>query len=724
MHRVGERTLRFAEGTLGAIELEQGSSLAEPGLLCRDNQHVLVCFAIRDAPGKERALPRTDPLAALVDETRLDASAMCFCLQGVTSCHGALGAAQADVTSQLELARAAPAKERLLGSRIDRSRRHAFAAYSRRGRLADCHDLGLPLSSASPLDHSVLETDRHRYAVVAPLAEGGMGAIYLGRRVSAGPSSGGHDRQAADVVLKQLLPEHTSDPKLIAMFLREARLTASLDHPNIVRTLDLVNAGEDYFMVMEYVRGGDLRSLLRRAKRRQCKLTVESALHIVSEVLAALEYAHGKKTLDGSSLGLIHRDVSPSNILLGSNGVVKLTDFGIAKAPTQGSVVFKVKGKVGYMAPEQARGEPVDLRTDLFAIGVVLYEVLVGERLFVGNALSPPAVIFAQPIKAPSRKRPEVGAELDAIVLRALSLDPNGRFSSAREFQSAILRVVERSGRRLGTLSLSEDLRRTCGDDSSSWLNLDVPPQATLDGGGTIVESVDGTGVILTDEEDDEFNDRPISIRPHLPPAKELTSVIPVGEDEFDLPATTVAPDPFAKTKLGPPPAMKPPRSAQRHVVREPERAIVPRAAAPTPAPPARRRPLDTQSRAVFALPVPRASPPPPGDESVAIAPASSTFNDVPTRITDSGAHPATGLPARTTPRVERAPAPEPPARVVSAATSPVQASVRAPQPSPRIGRSKAMTALITVILVLLLVALGVGVGALLSGGSPDFSAR
>src|SRR6185369_2772691 len=205
-------------------------------------------------------------------------------------------------------------------------------------------------------------TSSDRYVIVEYIAEGGMGAIYLGKKIGVG----GFEKE---VVLKQLLPEFTREPKFIDLFLREARLSASLDHANIVRTLDLVNAGEDYFIVMEYVRGGDLRTLLKRAKRRQARLSIDSVLFVVSEVLAALSYAHDRHTPDGQPLGLIHRDVSPSNILLGVDGSVKLTDFGIAKSQTQGSVVFKVKGKIGYMAPEQARGEPVDRRADLFAVG-------------------------------------------------------------------------------------------------------------------------------------------------------------------------------------------------------------------------------------------------------------------------------------------------------------------------------------------------------------------
>src|SRR6185369_106649 len=152
-------------------------------------------------------------------------------------------------------------------------------------------------------------TSSDRYVIVEYLAEGGMGAIYLGKKLGVG----GFEKE---VVLKQLLPEFTREPKFIDLFLREARLSASLDHANIVRTVDLVTAGEDYFMVMEYVRGGDLRTLMRRARRKHKRFPPQAAIFIAHEILEALAYAHSRVGADGRPLSLIHRDVSPSNILL------------------------------------------------------------------------------------------------------------------------------------------------------------------------------------------------------------------------------------------------------------------------------------------------------------------------------------------------------------------------------------------------------------------------
>ncbi len=317
------------------------------------------------------------------------------------------------------------------------------------------------------MDRAVLETASDRYVIVEYIAEGGMGAIYLGKKIGVG----GFEKE---VVLKQLLPEFTREPKFIDLFLREARLSASLDHANIVRTVDLVTAGEDYFIVMEYVRGGDLRTLMKRARRRHQRFPPQAALFIAHEILEALSYAHSRLGSDGRKLGLIHRDVSPSNILLSGAGEVKLTDFGIAKASTHRSVFFKVKGKVGYMSPEQARGEPIDARSDLFSLGVVLYEVLVGERLFVGDLMSTAAAIYSQPIAPPSKRRPELPPELDEVLLKALSLDRRGRYQTPEEFQDALSRVAAKRRLLCGASEMASILRQVCGEDPSQWLRMEA----------------------------------------------------------------------------------------------------------------------------------------------------------------------------------------------------------------------------------------------------------
>lgn len=309
---------------------------------------------------------------------------------------------------------------------------------------------------------TIVQTEVDRYIIIEYIAEGGMGAIFRGKKVGMG----GFEKE---VVLKQLLPEYTSQPEFIDLFLREAKLSASLDHPNIVRTIDLVTAGKDYFIVMEYVQGGDLRTIQRRIKQRRRTLSPAAAVYIGREILNALAYAHEKRNSNGQPLKLIHRDVSPSNIMVSASGEVKLADFGIAKASTHHSVFYRVKGKVGYMSPEQAFGTPpLDHRSDLFSLAICLHEMLSGSRLFVADLLTLPQQIYNQPI--PSLEHlPGVPRGLDRVLAKALALDPNDRFQTALEFQSALMTITYDNQLLCTALDLANHLKDICGEDQSTW---------------------------------------------------------------------------------------------------------------------------------------------------------------------------------------------------------------------------------------------------------------
>ena len=296
-----------------------------------------------------------------------------------------------------------------------------------------------------------------RYVVLEHLSEGGMGAIYVGKKLGAGGFE-------MEVVLKQLLPEFTQQEEFIDLFLREAKLSATLDHANIVHTIDLVTAGGEYFIVMEYLPGGDLRTLLKKAKRRGKRFSPAAAIHICREVLSALAYAHVKRDFEGNPLRLIHRDVSPSNILVSYAGEVKLTDFGIAKAATHNSLFYKVKGKIGYMSPEQAKSESLDHRSDLYSLAVCMYEVLTGERLFVHAGITTSAdEIYSQPVPLVSRKVPGLTPDLDAIMNKALALSPDARFQTAGEFQEALTRCAHRNGLLVSAPEVASELLDLCG---------------------------------------------------------------------------------------------------------------------------------------------------------------------------------------------------------------------------------------------------------------------
>jgi hypothetical protein len=311
------------------------------------------------------------------------------------------------------------------------------------------------------------QTAARRYRIERYLTEGGMGAIYIGKKL--GP--GGFEKE---VVLKQLLPEYTSRPEFRDLFFREAKISATLDHANIVHTFDLVESDESLFIVMEYVRGVDLRTIMRRARLRRRELSPAAAIHIVLDVLAGLGYAHTRKDANGASLNIIHRDVSPSNILCSAQGEVKLSDFGIAKASTHSSVFYRVRGKVGYMSPEQARNEPVDHRSDLYSLAVCLYEALTGERLFVGDLSTPPDVIYGQPILPPSKKKPALPRELDEVIASALAPRPDDRYQDATAFTEALRQVAHRSGLTTSTPQLSDHLREILGPDPTRWLNEEI----------------------------------------------------------------------------------------------------------------------------------------------------------------------------------------------------------------------------------------------------------
>ncbi|HSN30325.1 MAG TPA: serine/threonine-protein kinase [Kofleriaceae bacterium] len=339
-----------------------------------------------------------------------------------------------------------------------------------------------------------------RYVVLEHLSEGGMGAIYVGKKMGAGGFE-------MEVVLKQLLPEFTQQEEFIDLFLREAKLSATLDHANIVHTIDLVTAGNEYFIVMEYLPGGDLRTLLKKAKRRGKRFSPAAAIYISREVLSALAYAHAKRDFQGKPLKLIHRDVSPSNILLSYLGEVKLTDFGIAKAATHTSLFYKVKGKIGYMSPEQAKSEPLDHRSDLYSLAVCMYEILTGERLFVHAGLTTSAdEIYSQPVPLVSKKVPGLTPELDAIMQKALAIDPNARYQTAGEFQEALMRCAHRNGLLMSAPELAKELRDACGANDQ-WRD-----DSDEDDFGYVQRA--GTEIYDVDEEDDEDNDDELDLGP------------------------------------------------------------------------------------------------------------------------------------------------------------------------------------------------------------------
>ncbi|MFO0761215.1 MAG: serine/threonine-protein kinase [Byssovorax sp.] len=275
---------------------------------------------------------------------------------------------------------------------------------------------------------------RDRYIIGEEIAAGGMATVHLGGMVG----DGGFTRVVA---IKRLHPHYARDPDFAAMLLDEGRLTARITHVHVVQTLDVVASGPDLFIVMEYVHGEPLNRLLRAVVRKGERIPPKIAAGIVAGVLRGLHAAHEARDAQGQLLGVVHRDVSPQNVMVGADGIARVLDFGIAKARGRAhqTETGQIKGKFAYMPPEQLRAEVLDRRADLYAAGVVLWESLVGARLFTGADQAPSLEKLLDPvIEAPSARAPSIGDAYDAVTLRALARDREGRFPTALAMAEAI----------------------------------------------------------------------------------------------------------------------------------------------------------------------------------------------------------------------------------------------------------------------------------------------
>jgi serine/threonine-protein kinase len=282
-----------------------------------------------------------------------------------------------------------------------------------------------------------------KYTLFERIGRGGMAEVYKGR--IQGPA--GFERT---FVVKRILPHLSEDPTFIKMFVEEAKLSARLNHPNIVQIFELGAVEREYFISMEYIRGRDLAETMRAIWKTLGPPRPELVAYIGREACRALSYAHSLTDDAGRLLGMIHRDVSPSNIMLSYEGGVKLLDFGIAKAlgdaPVETTKSGTMKGKYAYMAPEQTEGDDVDSRIDIFSCGIVLHEVLTGRRLFKGNNdIQTIERVRRCEVPPPSFQNPMCPPELDNIVLRALARNRADRFATAAEMADALDDVVHAS---------------------------------------------------------------------------------------------------------------------------------------------------------------------------------------------------------------------------------------------------------------------------------------
>jgi serine/threonine-protein kinase len=289
-----------------------------------------------------------------------------------------------------------------------------------------------PASSTLPVATSREEADR--YELVSELATGGMATVYLGRL--RGPHG-----FARTVAVKVMHPQYAKDPSFHEMFLDEARLTARIRHPNVVPTLDIVSERGELLIVMEYVEGESLSSLLRACRASDKRIPAPIVAAILHDVLSGLHAAHETKGDDGESLGIIHRDVSPQNVLVGTDGLTRVLDFGVAKARgrVHNTNDGEIKGKVPYMPPEQLYGEDIDRTVDVYAAGVVAWEALTAQRLFDGpNEAVIMRGITDEPVPTPGSIVEGLSPAFDALVMRAISRDKNERFATAQEMATAL----------------------------------------------------------------------------------------------------------------------------------------------------------------------------------------------------------------------------------------------------------------------------------------------
>lgn len=285
------------------------------------------------------------------------------------------------------------------------------------------------------------ETQQQRYRVIERLAAGGMAEVYRAE-------SAGLEGFKKKVAIKRVLPHLAEKKRFISMFLDEARLGAHLSHSNCVQTFDVGVGDNTYFIVMEYVDGCDLKVLLESMRKANRAVTPAQAVYITIKMCEGLAYAHALKDETGKSLQIVHRDISPPNVLITRFGEIKIVDFGLAKASSQleKSEPGIIKGKFSYLSPEAATGQEIDHRTDIFAVAIILWEMLAGRKLFQGET-DFDTVKQVQRADAPSIRsiNRSVDAALEAIIVKGLARDPNQRFLTAEDFGQALTRWLYQS---------------------------------------------------------------------------------------------------------------------------------------------------------------------------------------------------------------------------------------------------------------------------------------
>jgi serine/threonine protein kinase len=421
-----------------------------------------------------------------------------------------------------------------------------------------------------------------RYALHDEIAAGGVATVHLGRLL-------GQAGFSRTVAIKRLHAQFAKDPDFVAMFMDEARLAARIHHPNVVSTLDVVARDGELFVVMEYIPGEALSKLVRCAAATGARIEPRIAVAIVAGFLHGLHAAHEARSERGEPLELVHRDVSPQNVLVGIDGVARVVDFGIAKAVgrTQTTREGQLKGKIAYMAPEQLHGIEVSRRTDIYAASIVLWELLAGKRLFAReNDAAVMMAALTEEVPAPSVVAPAVPGRLDRITLRGLARLPEARFATAREMALALEGAID--------LALPSEV--------GSWVQ-------------TTAGSILGRrSSLVADIESNSGMDRPLpSDSQPAPPADAKTLMTSAGPDDVSLAPPSDRKDRDNERKR------KGLVALLAFAALIAGGALVARVIASP-----RRLPAAASPSSVTALPPPALSPPPPPMELPTVAPAES----------------------------------------------------------------------------------------------------
>lgn len=300
-----------------------------------------------------------------------------------------------------------------------------------------------------------------KYVLLNRIAVGGMAEIFLARQE-------GLEGFEKTICIKRIRPHLSSQPNFVRMFLNEAKLAAQLNHPNIVQIYDLGRINDSYFIAMEYISGRDTSRILPKAEKLRMPFPMIYALKIASNACEGLYYAHSKTDAYGNPLSVVHRDITPENIIVGFNGTVKIVDFGIAKASTQleQTRAGEIKGKLSFMSPEQAMGKTLDHRSDIFSLGAVMYEWITGYKLFTGeNEMAILKNIIDGRIYPPSYFKEDVHPEVEKILMKALEKDVEKRYQSAWEMQFDIDTFVAGSDFSPSNIHLSNFLKQLFTDE-------------------------------------------------------------------------------------------------------------------------------------------------------------------------------------------------------------------------------------------------------------------